>query len=118
MNVYKDKINNEFFISFSSETNLHKTINGLVLTKRKTLKQYSIFQRQLIEKYKKQELFEIAFDENNIIQEINRAIEKIKRKINKKISDNKKIGTTEFTILMIEKEWNEYVEEINNLIGV
>lgn len=118
MNVYKDKINDEYFISFSSETNLHKTINGLILTKRKMLKQYSIFQWQLTERYKKQELFEIAFNENNVIQEINKAIEKIKRKINKKICDDKKIGATEFTVLMIEEEWNELVKDINKIIGV
>ena len=115
MEIYKNKTTNEYFIDILSNVKNDKKLNGLIFTKRKTFK---IYQTYDLKNYKKPELYEIIFDDNNVIEQIKKAIEKIKRKINKKIKENKKIGSTEFVILMIEKEWNELVENINKTIGV
>lgn len=114
MEIYKNKITDEYFIDILSNVENDKKLNGLIFTKRKTFK---IYQTYALKDYKKPELYEMVFNDNNVIEQMKKVIEKIKRKINKKIKENKKISSTEFMILMIEEEWNKLVEGINKTIG-
>lgn len=107
LSIYEEKINDAYYgnetayygLEYLRNEKRTSLVNGWLLDKNE-------YVRPL-------ELYELSFDEKNVLEELKKKIKRRMRFLNKKT--NQILTQSDFLIIVLEREIEQYQKELNNL---